>query len=133
MSLATSAEKQKISCLIWQGNEWKGADLSMLEICNFIVTNVEKTPLSLDYFYIGVIFSFIISGLFCVSFMLNFDVKCYVMFHVMSKLLNCVKCFRFCIKTTHPWKSRACSAATTHCLTKTNKTCSSKGTIFSST
>jgi len=56
-----SSIKDKVSCLIWQSNEWKGADLSMLEISHFIITNVEKTSLSLDYFYIGIFFSFILA------------------------------------------------------------------------
>ena len=33
----------------------------MLEISHFIITNVEKTSLSLDYFYIGLFFSFILA------------------------------------------------------------------------
>lgn len=34
----------------------------MLEISHFIITNVEKTSLSLDYFYIGLFFSFILAS-----------------------------------------------------------------------
>jgi hypothetical protein len=53
--------KEKISCLIWTKNEWKGVDLSMLGISNFIIKSAEQMPLSLDYFYLGLVFSFIIS------------------------------------------------------------------------
>lgn len=59
--IGETAVKDKISCLIWQGNEWHGADLSMLEISQYITNNVEKTPLTIDYFYIGMIFSFLIA------------------------------------------------------------------------
>ncbi|RNA16009.1 homeodomain transcription factor [Brachionus plicatilis] len=59
----SSAVKDKIFCLIWQFNEWKGADLSMLEISNMVIGNVEKHPLSHDYFYVGLILSLLISFL----------------------------------------------------------------------
>ncbi|CAF0879460.1 unnamed protein product [Brachionus calyciflorus] len=60
---SSSAIKDKIFCLIWQSNEWKGADLSMLEISNIIIGNVEKCALSLDYFYVGLFFSALIAVL----------------------------------------------------------------------
>lgn len=58
----SSTVKDKIFCLIWQFNEWKGSDLSMLEISNMIIGNVEKHPLSNDYFYVGIFLSFVISS-----------------------------------------------------------------------
>lgn len=58
-----NAVKEKISCLIWE-NEWKGADLSMLEISSYIIENADKTTLSTDYFYLGCFFSILISRKF---------------------------------------------------------------------
>ncbi len=65
--------KEKISCFIWQ-NEWKGADLSMLEISNYIIENADKTPLSADYFYLGCIFSTLISGILALTEMFFFEI-----------------------------------------------------------
>jgi hypothetical protein len=59
-SIGLSAVKEKISCIIWHNNEWKGVDLSMLEISNCIIMNVKKASLSVDYFYVGIIFSILI-------------------------------------------------------------------------
>jgi hypothetical protein len=53
---------EKISCLIWE-NEWKGADMSMLEISTHIIENADKTALSPNYFYLGCFFSMLISVL----------------------------------------------------------------------
>ncbi len=53
--------KKKISCLVWQTNKWKGADLSSLEISNYIIKSVNKISLPVDYFYIGIICSILIS------------------------------------------------------------------------
>jgi hypothetical protein len=57
-----SAVSHKISCIVWHGNEWKGADLSMLEISTIIISNVRKAYLGLDYFYVGTILSAIITS-----------------------------------------------------------------------
>lgn len=59
-SLNLSAVREKIGCIIWHNNEWKGSDLSMLEISNSIMLNVKNEYLGLDYFYIGMIFSILI-------------------------------------------------------------------------
>jgi hypothetical protein len=67
-SLNLSAVREKISCIIWDNNEWKGADLSMLEISNSIILNAKNEYLGLDYFYVGMILSLIIS---CKFFFLN--------------------------------------------------------------
>ena len=53
--------KEKVKCIVWDKNEWKGADLSMLEISNSIILNAKKQNLGLDYFYLGMVFSFFIS------------------------------------------------------------------------
>lgn len=53
--------KKKISCLVWQTNKWKGADLSSLEISNYIIKSVNKISLPVDYFYIGIFCSILIS------------------------------------------------------------------------
>jgi len=52
--------RDKISCIIWEENEWKGADLSMSEISSYIQINVKKASFSLSYFYIGIVFSALI-------------------------------------------------------------------------
>ena len=59
-----SAVKEKVKCIVWDISEWKGADLSMLEISNSIILNAKNENLGLDYFYIGMIFSFLISSKF---------------------------------------------------------------------
>ncbi len=45
---------------MWDGNEWKGVDLSMIEITNYINKTVIKATYSLDYFYIGIVLSILI-------------------------------------------------------------------------
>ncbi len=52
--------KEKISCIMWDGNEWKGVDLSMIEISNYIDNIVKKAAYALDYFYIGIVLSIIL-------------------------------------------------------------------------
>jgi hypothetical protein len=59
--LNLSAVKEKVKCIVWDKSEWKGADLSMLEISNSIILNAKKQNLGLDYFYLGMVFSFLIS------------------------------------------------------------------------
>ncbi len=61
-----NAVKEKISCIIWDPitSEWKGADLSMLDISNYIISNAEKTTMSVSYFYVGIIFSILVSSKF---------------------------------------------------------------------
>jgi len=61
-SIGLSSVKEKISCIIWHNNEWKGVDLSMLEISNCIIMNVKKATLPVDYFYVGIIFSILIAS-----------------------------------------------------------------------
>lgn len=56
----SSGIKEKISCIMWKDNEWQGVDLGLSEISNYIQTNVRKVSFSLDYFYIGVLYSFVI-------------------------------------------------------------------------
>jgi hypothetical protein len=58
--------KEKISCIIWEPStsEWKGADLSMLEISNYITSNAEKTSIPIGYFYVGVLFSILVASKF---------------------------------------------------------------------
>lgn len=63
------SHKENISCIIWESNEWKGVDLSMSEISTYIQTAVRKNKFSLDYFYIGIVFSIIIA---CKSFWSTF-------------------------------------------------------------
>ena len=60
-SIGLTSVKEKISCIIWHNNEWKGVDLSMLEISNCIIMNVKKATLPVDYFYVGIIFSILIA------------------------------------------------------------------------
>lgn len=60
-SLGFDYHKENISCIIWETNEWKGVDLSMSEISTYIQTAVRKNKFSLDYFYIGIVFSNIIA------------------------------------------------------------------------
>jgi hypothetical protein len=50
----------------------------MLEISHFIITNVEKTSLSLDYFYIGLFFSFILASKY------NHTINPYVLYHYLN-------------------------------------------------
>ena len=45
---------------MWDGNEWKGVDLSMIEISNYIDNIVKKAAYALDYFYIGIVLSIIL-------------------------------------------------------------------------
>lgn len=59
-SIGVTSVKERISCIIWHKNEWKGVDLSMLEISNCIIMNVKKASLPVDYFYVGIIFSILI-------------------------------------------------------------------------
>ena len=65
--------KKKISCIMWEANEWKGVDLSMNEISNYILTNVKKASFSLDYFYIGILFSIVIGCKYYLYIYFNFD------------------------------------------------------------
>ena len=60
-SLGFDSHKENISCIIWESNEWKGVDLCMSEISTYIQTAVRKNRFSLDYFYIGIVFSIIIA------------------------------------------------------------------------
>lgn len=73
-SISTNSNKEKISCIMWTDNEWYGVDLGLVEISSYIQTNVRKASFSLDYFYIGVLYSFVI-GLLPVYFNYVFHAK----------------------------------------------------------
>ncbi|XP_023018004.2 putative homeodomain transcription factor [Leptinotarsa decemlineata] len=47
----------KVSCIIWERNEIKKADLSMLDISSAIICKVDSMPESMDYFYFGIVLS----------------------------------------------------------------------------
>lgn len=61
---------------MWESNEWKGVDLSMIEISNYIHNNVKKASLSLEYFYLGIILSVILGLLpVCYHYQLHFTAE----------------------------------------------------------
>ncbi|KAG5883618.1 hypothetical protein JTB14_005750 [Gonioctena quinquepunctata] len=53
--LTPSADK--VSCIIWEDNVIKKADLSMLDISSAIICKVDSMPGSRDYFYFGIVLS----------------------------------------------------------------------------
>nr|CAH7750437.1 unnamed protein product [Callosobruchus chinensis] len=53
----------KVSCIIWECDEIKKADLSMLDISSTIIGKVESMPECLDYFYVGICFSIVLAAL----------------------------------------------------------------------
>lgn len=53
----------KVSCIIWEKNEMRTADLSMLEISSVIIGKVDCMPESKDYFYIGIVISSLLAFL----------------------------------------------------------------------
>lgn len=69
-SIGLNSVKERISCIIYLGNEWKGVDLSMLEISNCIIMNVKKAFLPVDYFYVGMVFSILIGCKFQIIYFL---------------------------------------------------------------
>lgn len=50
-----------MTCLIWHRNEAKEAKLSVLNISSIIISKVERMHESMDYMYLGVVFSAMIS------------------------------------------------------------------------
>lgn len=53
----------KVSCTIWEHNECKKVDLTVLDISSAIIRKVDSSPQSTEYLAIGVIFAIIISFL----------------------------------------------------------------------
>ncbi|XP_072385202.1 protein phtf isoform X1 [Diabrotica undecimpunctata] len=74
----------KVSCIIWEKNEMKTADLSMIEISSVIIGTVDSMPESKDYFYIGVLVSSTLALLPVICKFLNtssysfFEFKCFI-------------------------------------------------------
>ncbi|XP_050393677.1 protein PHTF1 [Patella vulgata] len=54
------APPDKVSCVIWEGNECKKVDLTALDIGWAIIDKVDNLPESSDYIWIGICFSFLI-------------------------------------------------------------------------
>lgn len=62
--------------MIWdRKNEVKKAELSMLEISSAIIGKVESKPDSMDYFYIGIFFSTILSFLPVICRVINISTE----------------------------------------------------------
>ncbi|XP_050433252.1 protein phtf isoform X2 [Adelges cooleyi] len=55
------AASDRVSCTMWEKKEVKKADLSVLDISSAIIARVEEIPEQMDYFYLGVFLSVIIS------------------------------------------------------------------------
>ncbi|CAG9836717.1 unnamed protein product [Diabrotica balteata] len=74
----------KVSCIIWEKNEMKTADLSMIEISSVIIGRVDSMPESKDYFYIGVLVSSTLAFLPVICKFLNtssysfLEFKCFI-------------------------------------------------------
>lgn len=65
-----------VSCLIWdRKNEVRKAELSMLEISSVIIGKVEAKQDSMDYFYIGIIFSTILAFLPVICTVINISTE----------------------------------------------------------
>jgi len=47
------ASSDKVSCTIWEGQEAKKADLSVLDISALIIAKVERARENSDYLYLG--------------------------------------------------------------------------------
>ncbi|KAK3725298.1 hypothetical protein RRG08_005357 [Elysia crispata] len=60
-SAGNVSQSDRVSCLIWEGNECKKVDLTALDIGWAIIDKVDSLPESSDYFLIGLLFSVIIS------------------------------------------------------------------------
>ncbi|XP_035826994.1 putative homeodomain transcription factor [Aplysia californica] len=58
-SSGSVSQPDKVSCVIWEGNECKKVDLTALDIGWAIIDKVDSLPESSDYFLIGLLFSFI--------------------------------------------------------------------------
>lgn len=61
------AASDRVSCTVWESRDVKKADLSVLDISSAIIARVEAMPENMDYFYVGVAISMILSLLpsFC--------------------------------------------------------------------
>ncbi|KAH9492623.1 hypothetical protein Btru_024085 [Bulinus truncatus] len=66
-SSGTITQPDKVSCVIWEGNDCKKVDLTALDIGWAIIDKVDSLPESSDYFLIGLLFS-IIMGLVPIVF-----------------------------------------------------------------
>ncbi|XP_064652103.1 protein PHTF2-like isoform X2 [Lineus longissimus] len=51
----------KVSCYIWEGDECKKVDLTVLDIGWIIIEKVDKIPETADYLFLGAIFSFLLA------------------------------------------------------------------------
>ncbi|GFN86620.1 homeodomain transcription factor [Plakobranchus ocellatus] len=60
VSSSNVTQSDRVSCLIWEGNECKKIDLTALDIGWAIIDKVDSLPESSDYFLIGLFFSIII-------------------------------------------------------------------------
>lgn len=60
-SAGTVSQPDKVSCVIWEGNECKKVDLTALDIGWAIIDKVDSLPESSDYFLIGLLFSVLMS------------------------------------------------------------------------
>ena len=47
------ASSDKVSCTIWEGQDAKKADLSVLDISALIIAKVERARENSDYLYLG--------------------------------------------------------------------------------
>ncbi|XP_059140412.1 uncharacterized protein LOC131928402 isoform X2 [Physella acuta] len=56
-SSGTITQPDKVSCVIWEGNDCKKVDLTALDIGWAIIDKVDSLPESSDYFLIGLLFS----------------------------------------------------------------------------
>ncbi|KAK6629715.1 hypothetical protein RUM43_003533 [Polyplax serrata] len=61
MSSPSCASSDKVSCTIWENNDVKRADLSVLDISSAIIARVETMRESMDYFYVGIAVSSMIA------------------------------------------------------------------------
>lgn len=59
-------QPDKVSCVIWEGNECKKLDLTALDIGWAIIDKVDNLPESSDYIFIGVFLSFCLGCVPCV-------------------------------------------------------------------
>lgn len=76
---------EKIQCIVWQNSKCKGGDLSMLELSNIIILNANNSYLGLDYFYLGIAFSMIISCKF-ISYLISCCSQYISQIHLKSLL-----------------------------------------------
>ena len=78
---------------MWTDNEWYGVDLGLVEISSYIQTNVRKASFSLDYFYIGVLYSFVIGREKQIDSFFLFIIKFLIYFLSAACLFQlCISC-----------------------------------------